>query len=194
MPGLIANASGVCADAENGATGTLQRPKFDLARRFRAARGRAARCLMVLLALGGSAQAQVYKWTDAEGRVHYGSQAPPAAPAQTLDIPSRPAPDGAVDNVGDFERATRELRQLRAVNRGVPASELDRPAGGRKRGKTQETPYIGYEDRSRIDNLNSDLRRLSSSTFGTPASRAREIRAIKDELRQIYRKYGIKYR
>ncbi|MBL8251920.1 MAG: DUF4124 domain-containing protein [Candidatus Competibacter sp.] len=170
-----------------------KRAKFSVARPKATVSVGFAACGAIALALSGPAQAQIYKWTDAEGRIHYGNQAPPAAApsAQALDIPSQPSSGQAVDNVGAFQRATRELRQLRAVNRDVPVSELDRPASGRKRSK--EPPYIGYEDRVKIDNLNGDIRRLSSSTFGTPASRAREIRAIKDELRQIYRKYGLPY-
>lgn len=160
--------------------------------------GRRGVFLAVLLAPSAPvlAQAQVYKWTDVEGRTHYSNLAPPAvAPSsQTLEVPSRPVSSNAVDNVGDLERATRRLRELRAVNRGVPVEELDRPASAKKGRATQEPPYIGYEDRAKIDNLNSDIRRLSSSTLGTAASRAREMRAIKDELRQIYQKYGIKYR
>jgi len=88
-----------------------------------------------------------------------------------------------------MQRATRELRELRAVNRDVPVSELDRP---RRTGKQKEPIQISYTDQARIDNLNRDIRRLSSSSFGTRADRAKEIRAAKDELRQIYRKYGIK--
>ena len=151
-------------------------------------------CLAILLALSGSARAQVYKWTDADGQIHYGNTPPPAAAqsAHTLDIPSRPTPAGDVDNVRALQRAARELRELRAANRGVPVDELDRPATRSKKDKTREPPYIGYDDRTKIDTLNSDIRRLSSSTIGTSASRAREIRAVKDELRQIYRKYGIK--
>ncbi|MCC7221483.1 MAG: DUF4124 domain-containing protein [Candidatus Contendobacter sp.] len=136
-------------------------------------------------------QAQVYKWTDAEGKVHYGSAPPPAAAQtpQTLNIPSQPTPAGGVDNSRQMRRAVRELRALRAVNRDIPVSELDRP---RHPSKQKEPVEISYTDQAKIDNLNSDIRRLSSSTFGTPASRAREIRAAKDERRQIYRKYGIK--
>ncbi|MDG4553826.1 MAG: DUF4124 domain-containing protein [Candidatus Competibacter sp.] len=145
----------------------------------------------VVLALVLPARAQVYKWTDADGRVHYGG-APPAAdqPAQTLDIQSQPTPDGEVDNVGAMRRATRELRELRAVNRGVSVRELDRPRSSRRKKNTPT--HIGYEDQAKIDNLNSDIRRLSSSTLGSARSHSREIRAAKSELRQIYRKYGIK--
>lgn len=148
----------------------------------------------ILLALSLSVQAQIYKWTDAEGRTHYGN-APPAADTpstQTLDIPSQPTPAKGVDNVGDLQRATQGLRELRASRRGVPVEALDRPAARGKKAKTREPVYIGYGDRTKIDNLNSDIRRLSSSTIGDPASRAREIRAVKDELRQIYRRYGLK--
>ncbi|MFZ1641854.1 MAG: DUF4124 domain-containing protein [Candidatus Contendobacter sp.] len=149
--------------------------------------------LVMALMLGPTAQAQVYKWTDANGQVHYDSKPPDEGQAaQTLDIRSQPTPAGGVDNVQGLQRATRQLRELRATSRGVPVNELDRPAPRKRRGESREPVYIGYEDRARIDNLNSDIRRLSSSTFGSPGSRAREIRAARDELRQIYRKYGIK--
>ena len=149
--------------------------------------------LTTALLLSLTLQAQVYKWTDTDGKTHYGNQ-PPAngQPTQTLDIPSQPTPSGGVDNVRDLERAKQELRELRATSRGVPVGELDRSASRKRGKKTQEPVYIGYDDRARIDNLNSDIRRLSSSTIGSASSRAREIRAAKDELRQIYRKYGIK--
>ena len=147
---------------------------------------------MILLALSLPVQAQVYKWTDADGQIHYGNALPPATVQipQTLDIPSQPTPAGGVDNTGQMKRATQQLRELRAVNRGVPVNELDRSRPTRS--SKQEPVHIGYADQIRIDNLNSEIRRLSSSSFGTPASRAQEIRVAKDELRQIYRKYGMK--
>ena len=149
--------------------------------------------LTLTLALGSMAQAQVYKWTDANGQVHYDSRPPPEGQAtQTLDIQSQPTPAGGADNVQGMQRATRQLRELRATSRGVSVNELDQPARRKKRGESREPVYIGYEDRARIDNLNSDIRRLSSSTIGSASSRAQAIRAAKDELRQIYRRYGIK--
>lgn len=38
------------------------------------------------LAMAGDSLAQVYKWTDADGRVHYGPQAPPGTKASTLAV------------------------------------------------------------------------------------------------------------
>lgn len=149
-------------------------------------------CLVLSLVFLVPAHAQVYKWTDANGQVHYDSR-PPAegTAAQPLDIRSQPTPAGGADNVQSLQRATRQLRELRATNRGVPVKELDRPARRSRRNESREPPHIGYEDQTRIDNLNSQIQRLSSSTIGSSSSRAREIRAAKDELRQIYRKYGI---
>lgn len=146
------------------------------------------------LTFAPATQAQVYKWTDANGQVHYDSQTPAqGSAAQTLEIRSQPTPSGGVDNVRSLQRAARQLRELRAARRGIPVDQLERPPHARtRRGEPREPPPIGYEDRARIDNLNSDIRRLSSSTIGTASSRNREIRAAKDEVRQIYRKYGIK--
>lgn len=149
-------------------------------------------CLVLSLVFLVPAHAQVYKWTDANGQVHYDSR-PPAegTAAQPLDIRSQPTPAGGADNVQSLQRATRQLRELRATSRGVPVKELDRNARRSRRNESREPPHIGYEDQTRIDNLNSQIQRLSSSTIGSSSSRAREIRAAKDELRQIYRKYGI---
>jgi len=102
-------------------------------------------------------------------------------------------PVGLPRAVGRVEHETRT--NLRRCAGAGPAGsgaglQLDRPRSSRRKKNTPT--HIGYEDQAKIDNLNSDIRRLSSSTLGSASSRAREIRAAKSELRQIYRKYGIK--
>ncbi|MFZ3324191.1 MAG: DUF4124 domain-containing protein [Usitatibacter sp.] len=42
--------------------------------------------LVALVALG--AQAEIYKWTDEKGQVHYGEQPPPNADTKTIKAPS----------------------------------------------------------------------------------------------------------
>jgi hypothetical protein len=64
----------------------------------------------VLAALGAAAVAEVYRWTDAEGRVHYGDR--PSAGAQSVPNvggtpPVQPAPS-------DGERLQRQQRMLDA--------------------------------------------------------------------------------
>ena len=49
--------------------------------------------LLVLLVLSTTAQAQMYKWVDSSGKVHYTDQAPPANVKQKkLDITTHSAP------------------------------------------------------------------------------------------------------
>ena len=40
--------------------------------------------LIVLLVASGTAAAQIYRWTDEQGRVHYGSQPPPGQKADSV--------------------------------------------------------------------------------------------------------------
>jgi hypothetical protein len=40
------------------------------------------------------AQAQVYKWVDEQGQVHYGEQPPPTAKTTTINVPA-PGPTGS---------------------------------------------------------------------------------------------------
>ncbi len=97
---------------------------------------------------------------------------------RTLDETERPIKDNQIEWVDKLQAAGKIEKQFNTI---LFTS-----------GDSREPAYIGYEDRARIDNLNSDIRRLSSSTVGSSSTRNREIRAAKDELRQIYQKYGIK--
>jgi len=101
---------------------------------------RAWRVVVVILALfvaaGGTAAAGVYKWTDAEGRVHFGDRPPAGAASETVAIPSvdgpaegdgpvAPAAHGSValystEWCGVCKRAKAHLRR-----RGVVFTEYD---------------------------------------------------------------------
>lgn len=68
------------------------------------------RCLLILLALlSGSAFAEVYKWTDEAGRVHYGERPPPDG-AQRMELPTDTVPAA-----GDADDARRRARQQRLL-------------------------------------------------------------------------------
>lgn len=62
--------------------------------------------------------AQVYKWTDADGRIHYGDRPPPEARSERLQ--TGPAPSGAA--VRAQERATEIIRR----EAGILASDRAR--------------------------------------------------------------------
>ena len=51
------------------------------------------RMFVLLVALASPCvQAEVYKWVDEKGQVHYGEQPPPNANTTTLKVPTSPAP------------------------------------------------------------------------------------------------------
>ena len=71
-------------------------------------------CGSVLIGLlVATAGAQVYKWTDEQGRVHYGDK-PPQQGAQTMEVPS--AGNGAASAPSDDERREKTQRLLRAYD------------------------------------------------------------------------------
>jgi len=51
--------------------------------------------------------AGVYKWRDADGRIHYGDQPPPGRPAQSVDLEAAPPPD-----TGAAQRQNKRRRLL----------------------------------------------------------------------------------
>jgi len=54
--------------------------------------------VFLLVALAAAAEAQVYRWKDAEGKVHYGDRPPEAETAKAIDIPG-PASTAAASEV-----------------------------------------------------------------------------------------------
>lgn len=67
----------------------------------------------VLMLAAAAAHAEVYKWTDDKGRVHYGDKPPASTPAGTkkaveLDIPE----PSAADRQDAADRAARERARL----------------------------------------------------------------------------------
>lgn len=60
------------------------------------------------------AQAEVYKWVDASGRVHFGDQAPANQKAQSLDFPETDAAPAASEP-SELERRQRQDKLARAL-------------------------------------------------------------------------------
>lgn len=84
-----------------------------------------ALCLLILIA--GTAQAEIYKWTDEQGQVHYSDR--PAVMSQATIINHRPQPTASLAGSGlrADERARLseiEYRQRRAqLDRNITASQ-----------------------------------------------------------------------
>lgn len=94
-----------------------------------------SRALVVFFGLAwlASAQAEIYRWTDDMGRVHYGER-PPGRDAVRLELPeSRSEPANVT--AGETERRERQRRMLEAFEyeRGRKAEQAAREADQRRR-------------------------------------------------------------
>ena len=95
----------------------------------------AALCL-VLLALPASANAQVYRWKDADGKVHYGDRPPEAEKAKAIDTPA-PAAAAAASEVQVTETTVEWF-----TIRGTSSAEM--------RASMSETAPYSAERQSRV--------------------------------------------
>jgi outer membrane biosynthesis protein TonB len=72
-----------------------------------------------ILALAApAAMAQLYKWVDKDGRVHYSDQPPPSQESKQIAVPtapSAPAPKSAVAKEKDLERVRAEEKEKEKV-------------------------------------------------------------------------------
>lgn len=77
--------------------------------------------LLALPAVAPAQQQQVYKWTDASGRVHYGGKKPEnAAQVQTVDIaPPPPASPAGEDSAAEIARINALSQQMASDREAV---------------------------------------------------------------------------
>jgi len=70
-------------------------------------------CAFTLVALCSVSSAQIYKWTDENGRTHYGDMPPQSAQAEDMGIPqgSRAAKSSSSDATSRFESQQQYLKQ-----------------------------------------------------------------------------------
>ncbi len=82
-------------------------------------------CLLLCFSFAGAALADdIYRWTDADGRVHYGSRPPPGVAAESKSITTRPPGDDPALT----ERRERQRRLLESYDyeRGREAELAER--------------------------------------------------------------------
>ena len=86
--------------------------------------------LLLLLFLATPVQAEVYKWTDDSGSVHYTDQPPPKAKSKTephkLNIKSQPAPPASTSKTASPKSANEldlEFRKRRTANEEAKSKE-----------------------------------------------------------------------
>jgi hypothetical protein len=82
--------------------------------------------LIVLLAASASAAAQIYRWTDEQGRVHYGSQPPPGQKADSVKQPQSGGTTSQDVQSRQREAADRAERDRQELERYNQCQEFER--------------------------------------------------------------------
>jgi hypothetical protein len=85
-----------------------------------------------LLAMGASA-AEVYRWVDKDGKVHFSDSPPPGVSAEKLAIKSQPTDPAAVD----LAETTREVRENRAEADAIVAQNSAKEAAAKAEAKAE---------------------------------------------------------
>lgn len=93
--------------------------------------------VFVAVALLGTAQAKVYKWTDANGKVHYGERPPPGADVENVRIERKATAEEAAP-VSASERRARQRKLLKAFEADRKEREADKARARKQDAKRKQ--------------------------------------------------------
>jgi hypothetical protein len=114
---------------------------------------------LVALALSAHAQAELYKWTDAQGKLHYSDQ-PPTVNVQTVKTPAR----------GQAETTEQATQTLNAREQDYQKRRKDAEEARAKADKEAEQARIQRENcdqaRSNLDRLQNTPRVYTTNAAG----------------------------
>lgn len=112
-------------------------------------------CATLALAAGA---AEVYRWVDAEGKVHFSDTPPPGVASEKLAIKSAPTDPNAVE----LADATREVRENRAEADAVVASNAAKEAAAKAEQKAEACTAA----RKRYDDIQHSRKFASKDAAG----------------------------
>lgn len=120
--------------------------------------------MLAVMLLPAMAVADLYKWTDAEGRVHFTDKKPEsAARVETLKAPRALAPGGAAVDVQSSPSGGSQLERQRRMadilaqereRREAEASKKEKEAAVRKQKCLELQDYRRNVERSRVYDIN----------------------------------------
>ncbi len=116
----------------------------------------------------------VHKWVDADGVTHYGARPP-------LDRPSEAFEPSYSRTTAEPDALTRRYRQAldNMAPAAVPTAAPAKPAAAK----------MSLSDKQRLDDIEMRLTMLVNSAVSTAA---RQRKALAEERRAIYARYGMK--
>lgn len=135
--------------------------------------------VLILLLIGGVAQAAVYKWVDESGKVHYGDRPPPESDVQSVAVPEGPSRE-------EVDRARQQMRDK--IDQYGKFSEEASPAEpGEKPLQQTKVRAISPDDAACFTPL-SDVVQGPSAKINTPITPASLTRAQQTLLRDLFNK------
>jgi len=88
--------------------------------------------LLLLLCACVPVRAEIWRWTDAEGRVHFGDRAPQGAQAQRLEAPAAASPDPELARHRERSRKLLEVWDAERRARNEAAATAAAETAGRE--------------------------------------------------------------
>ena len=98
-----------------------------------------------------AASAEVYRWVDAQGQVHYGDQPPADAPFETIPPPLSPAADGAQQALRDYVRTLEVQDAERATEAEQKRRQEEREADRRAECESSRQRRARLENPRRLE-------------------------------------------
>lgn len=114
--------------------------------------------LLVMLSLPFTAAAEMYRWVDAQGKVHYSDAPPPAGAksAKTIDVPTPPAaPSGdAAAKPKSWQEKDMEFRQRQTAEAEAQAKKEKEAKEKQQNCETARRNLAKFENATRVVTTN----------------------------------------
>lgn len=135
-------------------------------------------CWLLVLLWAGSAQSEIYRWTDDQGRVHFGDRRPDHVQVETVEI--EPETDIPAGREAGLAKQRRELLNAADKRRRAVEKTQRRAAQQRERERRRLAEWRAQceKTRERIDAV------LSQQRGGYSAKRGEALQRRLDELRR----------
>ena len=142
--------------------------------------------LVTALLFNTEAQAEVYKWVDANGKTHFGDKAPESAKVETLNLPSSPRssqPDASPEEI-----KKRQQKLINAINEDRILKQKKTQEQSEKQAKlNQECTKL----RDYLRNIRSgriyDLDKKGERIYANDAEHDKEVKQTESALKKYCR-------
>ncbi len=139
----------------------------------------AACCLIMSM----TAQAEAYKWVDADGKTHFGDRKPSATTVETLNLPAASTPSVAPTINDDFkERQRKLLHAMDEEREAKQAADLKRANNLAKQQKNcvELRDYLRNISSGRLYTLNAKGERI----YASDGEHEKEIKDVQQMISQ----------